>query len=419
MKKHALLSSVLLLAASFISFIRPVSADVPRTEPIIDGTPVNADEYPYVGRIELDGDVLCTGTLVAPRYVLTAAHCFYGDDGRRSVGNTAVSVRFGRNTRIGSANVAIHPTYRSRDSACIEGEVDAAVITLKQDATGITPIPMMSSSVAAGSTVFLAGYGTQGDGASGEDGTTPPVGTINVGNASVDGFGEDPPTSNPNSLYFFWNFISGESNTASGDSGGPAFQDVGGQRHLAGITCGGYGNAEYGTYSLDTRVDKIKAWVDSHIGNQPSGNRWVNIKAVELNYDNSRNDYLYIRGQLDVGTGFKPRGKLVTIKIGNYTRQFRLDADGEAGNSKSYFGLTGAFRGAAFRNSTVKYEIELIKLPVFREFAGFGFPVSANASANQEAVIPLSIIVDGTESSASSVLVYKPRGRVWKVKPGQ
>lgn len=409
----------LFIALSWAHTTSKAVAEPPRTAPIIDGTPVSADEYPYVARIEYEGDILCTGTLVGQRHVLTAAHCFYDEDGRRSVGNGDLIVRFGSSQTIRSSQVYINSTYRARENACNEGEIDAAVVVLARDVTGVSPIPMMSSAVASGSTVFLAGFGTQGSGDTGEDGTTPDVGTVKVGNASVDGFGDDPPSNNSDSIYFYWNFISGESNTASGDSGGPAFQDVDGQRHLAGITCGGYGNSEYGTYSLDTRVDKIKSWVDSHIGSQPTS-RTVNIKGVELNYDNSKNDYLYIKGQIEVGSAFKPRGKTFTVKIGNYTKSFKLNADAEAGNSKSYFGLTGSYRGSAFKSSTVKYEVEFIRLPqLFQEFSGLGFPVSADATANQEAVLPITISVDGVEGTASTIVSYRTRGKVWKVKPGQ
>lgn len=35
-------------------------------------------EYPYVVFIEMSKTYLCTGTLIAPLYVLTAGHCTYG-----------------------------------------------------------------------------------------------------------------------------------------------------------------------------------------------------------------------------------------------------------------------------------------------------------------------------------------------------
>ncbi len=236
---------------------------------IIDGAPLSENEYPYVARLSTGGDLLCTGTLVSSRFILTAAHCFFDDRNRRGVGDTDVVARLA-GTEYTSSKVYIHPAYHPRSSACVEGETDAALIELSSDVAGITPIPLLTSPVPLGATLTLAGYGTQGSGSKGENGTIPALGTINVGSTIVEGYGESPPTQNPSSVYFFWKFDSGESNTASGDSGGPAFYDSGNQRYLAGITCGGYGNAEIGTESFDTRADLMAAWVMAVAGTTPA-----------------------------------------------------------------------------------------------------------------------------------------------------
>ena len=42
---------------------------------IVGGNDAAPGEYPYIAHIVIDGNFQCTGTLVAPRYVVTAAHC--------------------------------------------------------------------------------------------------------------------------------------------------------------------------------------------------------------------------------------------------------------------------------------------------------------------------------------------------------
>ena len=44
---------------------------------ILDGTRVSESQYPYVARLSYGGQMLCTGTLIGSRYVLTAGHCFF------------------------------------------------------------------------------------------------------------------------------------------------------------------------------------------------------------------------------------------------------------------------------------------------------------------------------------------------------
>lgn len=69
------------LAASLLAVAVPVAHAITNGEP--DGT-----AHPYVGLVgfyDADGTYVqrCSGTLIAPRVVLTAAHCAFADDGTR------------------------------------------------------------------------------------------------------------------------------------------------------------------------------------------------------------------------------------------------------------------------------------------------------------------------------------------------
>jgi hypothetical protein len=119
-------------------------------------TQVNA-----VGFLEIGGTHMCTGTLVAPGVVLTAAHCLRLDP-------SYVLFKAGPNRSIPLATCQalswhLHPGY-------VVGEVDhdLAVVLMAQDpaADGISPIPVHLSPVQSllGLDVQAAGYGFTADG---------------------------------------------------------------------------------------------------------------------------------------------------------------------------------------------------------------------------------------------------------------
>ncbi len=105
----------------------------------------------------------------------------------------------------------------------------------------------------------LVGFGEGGTGASGGNGD---FGIKRIGTTPIDGVQPHLVT---------WNFDNEkESNTAPGDSGGPAYIQSGGVYYVAGVTSGGTrDNAGLGDFSFDTRVDAYAAWIDSIVNNAP------------------------------------------------------------------------------------------------------------------------------------------------------
>ena len=167
----------------------------------------------------VDGQVgACSGTMVTPQHILTAGHCFFGDETFVS----SIDVEVGGET-IPAAGVAVHPDYSESDTAIFS---DVAVVTLSR-ATGVAPVPLiLSRSPQAGETIDIFGYGTDEFGG---------FGTLKSGQMRVD---------EVNSNHIVSTYGNDGSNTCTGDSGGPALQTLNGRPGIVGVTSSGVAEAE-------------------------------------------------------------------------------------------------------------------------------------------------------------------------------
>ncbi|HND53542.1 MAG TPA: trypsin-like serine protease, partial [Pirellulaceae bacterium] len=209
---------------------------------IVNGTPTS--DYGSVGIIGDSSGGFCSGTLIAPRYALTAGHCGEG------VANTAGRFSVG-GQNYATSRVIVHPSYNNQSLAN-----DIAIFELNQAVTGVTPSAIFRGTPQVGQVLTLVGFGAGGTGTTGH---TNDFGTKRVGRTPIDGV---EPT------VIRWNFDNNtESNTAPGDSGGPAFLTVNQVDYVAGVTSGGTrDDAGIGDQSFDTRVDAFATWIDSIVG---------------------------------------------------------------------------------------------------------------------------------------------------------
>jgi hypothetical protein len=155
---------------------------------VIDGTTDTTNSFPNVGGLQLRSEGewfdFCTGTLVAPDVVLTAAHCtdfFTGDVGDPdALGPDDWRVSFEadpdeNSTYYGADHFVVHPDWlanqvgpgggNSKMSFLKDGLEDIALVFLTKDVDNVTPAPVADAGYLDGldltsETFTVVGYGT-------------------------------------------------------------------------------------------------------------------------------------------------------------------------------------------------------------------------------------------------------------------
>ena len=197
---------------------------------------VPASEFPALVDMPGEGH----GVLIAPRWVVTAAHAapMQGMEGDVTIGGVARKVE----------RVVTYPGYRrlpdslikealasgdfSKAHAFLASSDDIALVELASPVTDVTPVPLYRGNREVGMTVELVGKGATGNGADGQDPHGPhrtvlrrAFNVIVGADARYVWYRFDPP---PSALPL-------EGATGSGDSGGPLLIGDRNSRQLVGL----------------------------------------------------------------------------------------------------------------------------------------------------------------------------------------
>jgi endonuclease G len=253
-RRFARVLSFTLAAAGLVPAGRAAASE-PGAAPVVGGTPAPSGKWHDVAAISDGEAAYCTGTLIAPRLVVTAAHCIDGERRPRSVLLDATDSN-GEGEAIRVLRAIGYPRWQDSYDIGILLLADFSTVEPRPVATGC----ILDDALVDTAPVTLVGYGATTE--EGDDlNTLLMEGGTQILDADCSGGDGCAPAVAPDG-----EFVAGGAGVDScfGDSGGPVYLDTPQGTVLAGVVSRGLDSSvtPCGGGGIYVRPDKVIAWIE-------------------------------------------------------------------------------------------------------------------------------------------------------------